>query len=175
MRRANLKAGFFITRRVWFFVTLFVVSLANSSSPAASAAAAPPYKITAVRAMLFYNERGTFSRDILANPPFTLWNTIIGEGDAEAASYSTLVTVEVTGKLNPNEPPPARKVEFTATAGGQVLVKRTYDIALGEGGKFHAPFWLYETGCRPIKVTARLVGQTQPSTMTKTLPFECGE
>lgn len=159
-----------------FFVTLFVVLLAVRASPSASVApAAPPYKITAVKAMLFYNERGTFSRDILADPPFALWNTTIGEGDAESPSRSTLVLVEVTGKPNENEPPPARKVEFTATAGGKVLVKRTYDISLGERGKFYAPFWIYEAGCEHIKVTARVLGQTQAPAVSKTLPFECGE
>jgi hypothetical protein len=158
-----------------FVTTLLVLLALCARSSSATAPAAPPYKITAVKAMLFYNERGTFSRDILASPPFALWNTVIGEGDAGAASTSTLVLVEVTGRSNPNEAPPARKVEFTATAAGKVLVRRTSDISLGDGGKFYAPFWLYDTGCQTIKVTARVLGQTQASTMSKTLPFECGE
>ena len=168
MRRAKLNVRFFVT-------TLLVLLTLSTHSPASAVTAAPPYKITAVKAMLFYNERGTFSRDILAEPPFALWNTIIGEGDAEAASTSTLVLVEVTGKSNPDEPPPARKVEFTATAGAKVLVKRTYEISLGEAGKFYAPFWIYDTGCGHIKVAARIVGQAQASAVSKTLPFECGE
>lgn len=170
MNRETLKAG--------FVITFFIVLLAGSShfnGMASPRAAAAPYKITAVKAMLFYNEKGTFSRDILAEPKFTLWNTIIGEGDAEGASYSTLVLVEVSGKSSTDEAPPVRKVEFTATAGGKVLLKKTYDIALGEGGKFYAPFWLYDPGCEHIKITARITGQAQPSSMTKTIPFECGE
>jgi len=64
----------------------------------------PPYKITAIKAMLFYDGKGTFSRDVLAKPDFTFWNTIIGEGDADGPSNSTLVLVEVTGKPDSDEP-----------------------------------------------------------------------
>ncbi len=74
---------------------------------------APPYKISAIKALLFYDGKGTFSRDVLAKPEFTFWNTIIGEGDAEGPSNSTLVLVEVTGKPDSDEP--LRKIEFTAS------------------------------------------------------------
>jgi hypothetical protein len=134
---------------------------------------APPYKISAIKAMLFYDGKGTFSRDVLAKPDFTFWNTIIGEG---GGSNSTLVLVEVTGNPSPNEPSPSRKVEFTAVASGKILLKRTTDINLfGDSGKFYAAFWLYDTGCQPIKITARITGQSQPSSMSKTIPFACGE
>ena len=137
---------------------------------------APPYKISTIKAMLFYDGKGTFSRDVLAKPDFTFWNTIIGEGDAEGPSNSTLVLVEVTGKPSPDEPSPSRKVEFTALASGKILLKRTTDIGLfGDSGKFYAAFWLYDTGCQPVKLTARITGQPQPSSMSKTIPFECGE
>jgi hypothetical protein len=101
----------------------------------------PPYKITAIKAMLFYDGSATFSRDVLAKPNFTFWNTIIGEGDAEAPSNSTLVLVEVAGNPSPNEAPPSRKIELTATSPRKLLLKRTVDIGLfGDGGKFHAAF-----------------------------------
>ncbi len=134
---------------------------------------APPYKISAIKAMLFYDGKGTFSRDVLAKPDFTFWNTIIGEG---GGSNSTLVLVEVTGNPSPNEPSPARKVEFTAVASGKILLKRTTDINLfGDSGKFYAAFWLYDTGCQPVKLTARIIGQSPPSSMSRTIPFACGE
>lgn len=135
-----------------------------------------PYKITAIKAMLFYDGSATFSRDVLAKPNFTFWNTIIGEGDAEAPSNSTLVLVEVAGNPSPNEAPAPRKVELTATIPRKPLFKRTVDIGLfGDGGKFYAAFWLYETGCQPVTLVARIIGQTQPSVVTRKIPFECGE
>lgn len=136
----------------------------------------PPYKITAIKALLFYEGTATFSRDVLAKPDFTFWNTIIGEGDAEGPSSSTLVMVEVSGKPSPNDPLLSRKVEFTAVAARKVLLKRTTVIGLfGDGGKFYAGFWLYDTGCEPIKVSARIIGQAQPSSVSKTISFACGE
>ncbi|HVF57697.1 MAG TPA: hypothetical protein VM934_16200 [Pyrinomonadaceae bacterium] len=162
------------------FATLLLVGLLTLSVNLKTSAArrefvTPPYKITAIKAMLFYEAKGTFSRDVLAKPDFTFWNTIIGEGDAESPSNSTLVLVEVTGKPSPDELP-LRKVELTATESRKVLLKRATDIgSFGDAGKFYAGFWLYDTGCQPIKISARITGQTQPSSMTKTIPFACGE
>jgi hypothetical protein len=159
---------------------LLVVCLAFSSFSNATAASrravSPPYKITAIKAMLYYEQKGTFSRDMLAKPEMSLWNTIIGEGEAGSPSSSTRVVVEVTGKAGADAPTTARKVELTATASGKALLKRAVDISLlEEAGKFYAAFWLYDTGCDHIKLSARIVGQTQPSAMTRTIPFECGE
>ncbi|HEV7796753.1 MAG TPA: hypothetical protein VGO73_01260 [Pyrinomonadaceae bacterium] len=129
-----------------------------------------------MKAMLFYDGSATFSRDVLAKLEFTFWNTIIGEGDAEAPSNSTLILVEVTGNPSSNEAPPARKVELTAMASRKLLLKRTIDIGLfGDSDKFYAAFWLYETGCEPVTLSARIVGQVQASSVTRKILFECGE
>jgi hypothetical protein len=90
-----------MTRRIQItgLVALFLLGLLtaprNLVAQAAHATITPPYRITAVKAMLFYDGNATFSRDVLAKPDFTFWNTIIGEGDAEAPSNSTLILVEV--------------------------------------------------------------------------------
>jgi hypothetical protein len=134
------------------------------------------YRITAIKAMLFYDDKGTFSRDVLAKPAFTFWNTIIGEGDAEGPSNSTLVLVEIAGNPSRNEPLPLRKVEFTATSSRRVVLQRTADIGLfGDDGKFYAAFWLYDTGCQPVRIAARILGQKQASSLKATIPFACGE
>jgi hypothetical protein len=136
----------------------------------------PPYKITTIKALLFFEGSATFSTDVLAKKDFAFWNTIIGEGDAGAPSNSTLVLVEVSGKSSGDEVPPIRKVELTATTPQKPLVKRTVEIgSFGNGGKFYAAFWLYETGCQPVTLVARIIGQTQPSTVTRKIPFACGE
>ena len=139
-------------------------------------AVTPPYKVTRIQAKLFYYDKGTFSRDVLAKPAFTFWNTIIGEGDAEGPSDSTLVLVEVSGKVAETEVSPTRKVELTALAGEKVILKRTVDVGMfNEQNKFLAAFWLYDTGCTPVKLNARIIGQSQPASMTKIIPFACGE
>ena len=158
-----------------FFIGLLVLSASLQAMAVRPASPPPPYKITAIKAMLFYDGKGTFSRDVLAKSDFTFWNTVIGEGDAEGLSNSTLVLVEISGNPSPNEASPPRKIEFTATASGKVVLKRASDIGLFTDGKFYAGFWLYDTGCQPIKISARIIGQTQPSSMSKTIPFKCGE
>lgn len=157
------------------FIGLLILSASLSAFAVRPASPPPPYKITRIKAMLFYDGKGTFSRDVLAKPDFSFWNTVIGEGDAEGPSNSTLVLVEISGNPSPNEASPPRKVEFTAIASGKVVLKRTSDIGLFKDGKFYAGFWLYDTGCQPIKISARIIGQAQPSSMSKTIPFKCGE
>ena len=158
-----------------FFVGLLIFSGSLSAFAIRPASPPPPYKVTGIKAMLFYDGKGTFSRDVLAKPDFSFWNTVIGEGDAEGPSNSTLVLVEISGNPSRDEASPPRKIEFTATASGKVVLKRTSDIGLFANGKFYAGFWLYDTGCQPIRISARIIGQTQPSSMSKTIPFKCGE
>jgi hypothetical protein len=162
-----------------YVVALLITLFALASSPTAmtmrKAVAPPPFKITAIKAMLFYDGKGTFSDDILTQPDLALWNTVIGEGSAGSPSNSTLVLVEVSGQYDPDKATLNRKVAFTATAAKKVMLQRMADIYIGKDGKFYAAFWLYDTGCEPIKLSARIVGQSQPSAMTKTIPFKCGE
>ncbi len=131
-----------------------------------------PLKITAIKAQLFYDTKGTFSPDVLATPDFAFWNTIIGEGSAEAPSTSTLVTVEISST---NKKGGAGKVELTATnEEGVILLKKVLDVDLVERATFYAPFWLYKTGCEKIKLSARLIGSSSNPVIRK-IPFACGE
>lgn len=134
----------------------------------------PPYRITGVRAQLFYSDRGTFSGNILADTSKSLWNTVIGEGDSGGPSTSTLIVVEVTG--TPGSYEPERSVELTATAEGKVLLRATQPAAiLTQRGKMYAGFWLPDTGCRRVRLAARMRGQTRASEMKREIPFQCGE
>lgn len=160
------------------FITLclLIVALDVNASAQKRGSASPPYKITAIQAKLYYHDKGTFSRDVLVKPDFAFWNVIIGAGDAEGYSDSTLVLVEVSGKSVEDPTEPVRKVELTAVAKGRVLLRRALAVGLfSDDLKFYAAFWLYDTGCEPVKLTARILGQSQPSSLTKTIPFECGE
>jgi hypothetical protein len=58
--------------------------------------------ITAIRAQLYYERTASFSENIVAPSRIALWNVIVGEGDAEHPSNSTLVTVEVRGVMSPS-------------------------------------------------------------------------
>lgn len=132
-------------------------------------------KISAIRAQLFYEASGTFSDDLFSQKDLSLWNTIIGEGSSGGASSSTLVTVAVSGE---NVPVGSTKVEITATnSKNKLIVKKLVHVALyDEKTTFYAPIWLYDTGCEPIKISARLIGKGANATVVKkTIPFACGE
>lgn len=132
-------------------------------------------KISAVRAQLFYDASGTFSDDILANKDLSLWNTIIGEGSAGEPSTSTFVSVVISGR---NIPLGSLKIEITATGRKNRLIqKKLLDVDLyDERAKFFAPFWLYDTGCEEIKISARLIGKGASAVpVVKKIPFACGE
>ncbi|HKC63852.1 MAG TPA: hypothetical protein VKB86_09455, partial [Pyrinomonadaceae bacterium] len=125
---------------------IVLLALASNLEALGKSAAPPPFKITAIKAMLFYDGKGTFSDDLFTQPNLALWNTIIGEGSAGSPSNSTLVLVEVSGKYDPNSVTPNRKVVFTATESGKILLSKSIIISMGKDGKFYAPFWLYDTG-----------------------------
>lgn len=143
----------------------------------------PPCRITAMKAMLFYDNNGTFSADVAGEDdgvfvvPSILWNTPIEGASRVGASTSLLATVEVTGE---SQYATSRKIVFTASyvplnQTRRTVITKTAPIRIGEGGKLIAGFWLAETGCNPVKLSARIVGQKGSSQMRKVIKFGCGE
>lgn len=149
-----------------------VAALATAASARTPDAA--PYRLSGMRAQLFFSDRGALSANILGDTTLALWNTPIGEGSAGGPSTSTLVVVEVAGEAGAYEAD--RSVELTATAGTRVLLRRTQSLGvLSEAGRAYVAFLVYDTGCEPVRLSARLVGQTQAAARTAQVPFECGE
>jgi len=139
----------------------------------ALSATVPDFKIVSISAYLFYNHSGTFSENLIDNEDFILWNIVIGEGSAAEPSDATLVVVEVKGTPGSYE---IRQVELIAGAGEQVILSETSEIGvLGEDGIYRAGFWLYGTGCLPVKLAAAIKGQTKESKLEKVIDFACGE
>ena len=132
--------------------------------------AVPAYRITALKAMLFYGQSGMFSADLFGPTAPKLQNVTTGEGQSTA----TLVVVEIMGQ--PDSYAPSRKLSLRATAESRVLLSRTAALGRpGDDGKFYNAFWIYDTGCVPVVLNARLVGQAPESSIQKTLNFKCGD
>lgn len=149
-----------------------LLALAAPAAGRAQGATPPPYRLS-LRAQLFYTERGTFSPDIIAHP-VDLWNTPAGEGRAGGASNATLVIVVVRGEAGSYVP--TRKVELTVTSGGREVFRRAEEPGiLNTEGRTYVAFWLYDTGCRRLRLSARILGQTPSTPVTATIPFACGE
>ncbi len=132
------------------------ISLATVLSVQAAGPAAP--KISAIRAQLYYEETGQFSKDILSDKDLSLWNTIIGEGGSGGASNFTLVTVEVQGK---DVPVGAVKIQVVARdSKRKIIAMNTAEVTLYDAKtSFNAPLFLYNTGCDEIEISASLLGK----------------
>jgi hypothetical protein len=173
--------------------SMLVLSVLAAGPPSGSRAqqsgvlARPLLRISSVQAKLFFAETGTFSDDVLDNPKYVLWNTPIGEGSAGSPSDATLVVVEIAGGT-PGAAEHDRQLNFIANyrfgsenAKGVARVrtielKRMVDIgSFGKDGKSYVGFWLYDTGCTPVNLTAQIAGQSPAPVVKKTIGFKCGE
>jgi len=171
--------------RLSWILVLLLLTFSLSASTTNSNQRVPPFKITAIKAMLFYEDKGTFSADVsevYSGPPyslFKLWNTPM---QYENRSSSVLVIVEVAGG---GEVTPERKLEFTARyipwqrESREIVVRRVVPIHIaikvGERDNYHAGFWLYETGCNPVKLSARIIGSREAPATKRLIKFGCGE
>lgn len=136
-------------------------------------------RIANMQAMLFFENTGKFSADVFSGQ-VNLWNTTIEGASREGASESVLVVVEIRSE-GEGSLPRNRKVQLTARYriadrsgyGKPAFFTKTMTINIGSDGKFFAAFWLYETGCHPVELTARIVGQR--GSLRKKINFGCGE
>jgi hypothetical protein len=136
-------------------------------------------RIANMQAMLFFENTGKFSPDVFTSQ-VNLWNTTIEGASREGASESMLVVVEIRSE-GEGGLPRNRKVQLTARyriedgsrRGKPAFSSKTMRINIGSDDKFFAAFWLYETGCYPVELTARIVGQR--GSLRKKINFGCGE
>ena len=144
-----------------------------------------PNKIVSMKAQLFYEDKGTFSPEDAAEddhgPPYSppkFWNTPM---HYENRSTSVFVVVEVAGEGSSE-----RRLEFTAryipfTRGSkEIVVRRVVAVNIStkagaEPDHHFVGFWLYETGCNPVKLSARILGQRRTAIVRKVIKFDCGE
>jgi hypothetical protein len=163
-------------------VALMLPSAISAASPLHPTAEAGPYRVAMIGAYLFYNDSGTFSPNIPADA--ALWNTIIGEGWARESSTSSLVRVVVTGAAGSYES--HRAIQLTVSKGRRapsgkiawdVPTRKTQGLSVFSArGRTVVGFWIYDTGCEPLKLTATVTGQapTRPAP-ARVILFACGE
>jgi hypothetical protein len=138
------------------------------------------HKISDVKAFLIYEENGQMSKNIFEGE-FVLWNAIIGEGDAEGHSSSTMVQVVVSTDGKSNKTNPVLQFSAVSTDKKRVNYNKTIEYFFPTEGasKVFVPFLLHDTGCQQISMTMKLVEKSKPTivyqTLKKDIPFNCGE
>jgi hypothetical protein len=162
------------------FACLILLAAVNCHAQSGEMPSRPQQlRLNGIKAMLFYETNGTLSSDVFTNQ-VNLWNTVLEGSAREGASDSMLVVVEVKAE-GPGWTPTGRKVQLTARYriadesgyGKPAFFSKTMGISIGSEDKFFAGFWLYETGCHPVQLTARIVGQK--GSLRKTINLRCGE
>ena len=141
----------------------------------------PPQKLrmAGMQAKLFFYNSDKFSPDVFTNE-VNLWNTPIEGSAREGASVSMLVVVEIKSE-GEGWIPDNRKMQLTARyriddasgRGKPAYFNKTTRIIIGSDDKFFGAFWLYDTGCHPVELTARILGQR--ASLRKTINMRCGE
>ncbi len=135
-----------------------------------------PYRIAAVRAFLYFNQKDSLSADI-ANPDVgELFNTPTGAGWAGSPSEEVLIKVEIAGERRRYAS--GRKIHVTVRkTDGTVLVDRRPGIGVfGENSdKWFETFVVYESGCDALRIRAEILGQRDTSVVEKHIDFVCGE
>ena len=143
------------------------------------------YKISNIEAHLFYNRNndfsdekvaGTISENILENPEFYLWNTIIGEGSAEGASSQTLIIINIEGEKSTYE---IRTLKIVCKIEDNIISSQENDFSnFSQHNKYSYCVLLNDTGCGKVEIVAEIINKKSNETedkMVKTLDFWCGE
>ena len=149
--------------------------LTFSIAGGAGADTKPLYSIESVRAHFYYQGSGTFSDSDLFDPALVLRNTIGGAGDAKEPSGAVLVLVKMSGSFLAET---KGRIELDASADGQKFPHQSIPLntLFSEAGTVTAPFLIYDSPCWPLTLEIRLVGvSAKPVSVTRTIPFRCGE
>ncbi|MBV1688021.1 hypothetical protein KRR38_10125 [Novosphingobium sp. G106] len=130
-----------------------------------------PAHLQGPQVRLWYEESGRLSEDIAPPRSITLWNTIIGEGEAEEIANDALFTIHVrtSGEQNLAQP-----LFLSATdKASKILAQRTFkSILTSKDGNAVVPLWVRDIGCAGTVVFAARIGSERQSF---SIDFPCGE
>ena len=110
-----------------------------------------------VSAYLIFTDSTFSTFDVLNDKTITLWNTIIGEGDALKPSNKT--EIKLTGTFD--------GIKVIVYNGKQKVINQNLSNVTGSW-----EFVIHDTGCKKVKV---VVTKLDKVVYQGTIPFTCGE
>lgn len=136
----------------------------------ASAPAAAPPAIAAIRAQFWLEGSGRLSGDLL-QPDFKAWNSVIGEGGAGEPASDVLISVRLRA---PGDQllPGTLKISVTGPRGRVLAERRFKGDLLAHGGGVWKAMWLPDAGCAGA---LRIVATYGSLRRTAALNLPCGE
>ncbi len=125
-----------------------------------------------IRAYLFFSNSGVLSGNIVGSKK-SLFNTIIGEGEAGGAASNVLIDLVLATDGSPSQKEAATlKVTYKAE-GKDMTLTRSYDSsAMSANETVHQSVLIENATCWPVTIEAR-VGKG--ASKTATIKFGCGE
>lgn len=142
---------------------------------AGQVAAAQTATIEDIRVQLFYEYSGALSDDLTKRKDLALFNTMIGEGDANQPANSFLVAVAVKGQPETFDKDAALTVTVVTNDKRKAKVAEKAfgsGILFGREGRAVKALFVHDRVCVPLTVTAKL---KSGASKTFNLPFKCGE
>ncbi len=143
---------------------------------------ATSYQVAEIQARLYFQHDGRFgTQNIVEDAHPTLWNTIIGEGDAKHPSAATLILIKLSGNwlATASLDRPQLRVRVSDGRAGPPLLEQTISLRpfFAEQDSVWVPFIALGTGCGETRISAALVDANGAvlHRLVKTIPFECGE
>jgi hypothetical protein len=140
----------------------------QSSSCATDVAAA---RLDAIGVQLFYETTGNLSPNIAPPTSFTLWNTIIGEGDAKEPANDLVITAHLSvpvDEANVNVPLTIKVTKRDGT----IVAQRTFKSLFFKGGRTVKAVFVPDATCLGQTKIEALFGSQRKNV---TLQLNCGE
>jgi len=155
----------------------FALALAIATDAFGESPSTVVYEVSALRAHSYYPDLDQFDERDLLSGGLALRNTIIGEGDARAASSVSLVVVQVSG---PEFTPSVRgSIELQALIeGGHELLRSSVPFMhlFSAKQQISVPFLVWGTGCGELTLKAKVdVEGKNAHSRTAVIGFRCGE
>ena len=135
--------------------------LGSSAALAQEADDATGLTIGAIEARLWYEETGRLSENVIGGD-FRLWNTIIGEGDAEEPASNMLVTVQIVSAEGERLVAIPLVLEMIDEDGAVLERRETDGLYISTAGQTVEAFWLQDrTGAGQVQFRATMGDQTR--------------
>ena len=130
-----------------------------------------PIRLDQIRVQLLLERTGELSPNVAPPATTTLWNTVIGEGDAGQPATDALVWVSLRSATAEANAP--RPLSVTVRGrGGRILARRVFEAVLITGGRAARAVLVPEAGCAgPVAIEAAYGAQR----LTSRVNFACGE
>jgi hypothetical protein len=148
---------------------LMLAPLAAPAGGQAPAARDSDFAVTDIRVRLLYEQSGALSQDLTADPDFTAWNIVIGEGSAAENANDLLVTAVIGGPGPHNLEAPL--VITVRDGDGKRVATRRIEGLLAER-ETHRSLLLTDAGCAG---TLRVTVELGASRRMEEIALPCGE